>query len=51
MKRGRAEAIVEEVRAVVAKWPAYAEQAEVMKDWRKPIQSSLRLNFPGINAV
>jgi len=50
MKRGRAEAIVEEVRAVVAKWPAYAEQAEVLKDWRKPIQSSLRLNFPGINA-
>jgi serine/threonine-protein kinase HipA len=49
MKRGRAEAIVEEVRAVVAKWPAYAEQAEVLKDWRKQIQSSLRLNFTGIN--
>ncbi len=31
MKRGRAEAIVEEVRAAVAKWPDYAEQAQVMK--------------------
>jgi nucleotidyltransferase AbiEii toxin of type IV toxin-antitoxin system len=51
MKRGRAEAIVEEVRAIVAKWPAYAEQAEVMKDWRKQIQSSLRLNLPGINGA
>jgi serine/threonine-protein kinase HipA len=28
MKRGRAEAIVEEVRAAVAQWPAYAEQAQ-----------------------
>jgi phosphoserine phosphatase len=30
MKRGRAEAIVEEVRAAVTKWPDYAEQAQVM---------------------
>ena len=46
MKRGRAEAIVEEVRAAVAKWPDYAEQALVMKDWRKQIQRALRLEFP-----
>jgi len=46
MKRGRAEAIVEEVRAAVAKWPDYAEQAQVMIDWREQIQRSLRLKFP-----
>jgi len=46
MKRGRAEAIVEEVRAAVAKWPDYAEQAQVMSDWRKQIQSNHRLAFP-----
>jgi len=46
MKRGRAEAIVEEVRAAVAKWPDYAEQANVMDEWRKQIQCHLRLDFP-----
>jgi serine/threonine-protein kinase HipA len=45
MKRGRAEAIVEEVRAAVAKWPAYAEQAQVMKEWRQQIQRNLRLDL------
>ncbi len=51
MKRGRAEAMVEEVRAAVAKWPDYAEQAQVMNDWRKQIQSHLRLDLPAINVV
>ena len=37
MKRGRAEAIIEEVRAAVSKWPDYAEQAQVTNDWRKKI--------------
>jgi serine/threonine-protein kinase HipA len=46
MKRGRAEAIVEEVRASVAKWPDYAEQANVINDWRKEIQNNFRLNLP-----
>ncbi|HUA38214.1 MAG TPA: HipA domain-containing protein [Candidatus Sulfopaludibacter sp.] len=46
MKRGRAEAIVEEVRAAVAKWPDYAERAQVMNNWRKQIQHNLRLNLP-----
>jgi len=46
MKRGRAEAIVEEVRAAVAKWPDYAEQAQVLIDWRKQIQRHHRLDFP-----
>jgi serine/threonine-protein kinase HipA len=45
MKRGRAEAIVEEVRAAVSKWPDYAEQAQVMKDRRKQIQQALRLDL------
>ena len=45
MKRGRAETIVEEVRAAVAKWPDYAEQAQVVNTWRKQIQQSFRLDF------
>ncbi len=46
MKRGRAESIVEEVRAAVLKWPDYAEQAQVMGDWRKQIRHHHRLEFP-----
>ena len=46
MKRGRAEAIVEQVRTAVAKWPEFAEQAQVMDAWRKVIQSNLRLDLP-----
>ena len=46
MKRGRAEAIVEEVRAAIIKWPEYAEQAQVMKSWRQQIQRNLRLDLP-----
>jgi len=45
MKRGRAEAIVEQVRAVVAKWPDFAEQAQVMDAWRKVIKRNLHLNL------
>jgi serine/threonine-protein kinase HipA len=46
MKRGRVEVIVEEVRAAVAKWPHFAEQANVMDEWRKQIQRHLRLDLP-----
>ncbi len=46
MKRGRAEAIMEEVRAAVARWPDYAEQAQVANEWRKQIQRNHRLEFP-----
>ena len=46
MKRGRAEAIVEEVHAAVSKWSDFAEQAQVLNIWRKPIQKKLRLEFP-----
>jgi serine/threonine-protein kinase HipA len=46
MKRGRAEAIVDEVIAAVAKWPDYAAQAGVEETWREQIQHSLRLTLP-----
>ena len=46
MKRGRAEAIVEQVRAAVAKWPEFAEQAQVMDAWRKVIKRNLRMDLP-----
>jgi len=46
MKRGRAEAIVEEVRAAVAKWPEYAGRAQVPANWRKQIQGAHRLKIP-----
>ena len=45
MKRGRAEAIVEEVSAAVSKWPDFAEQAQVANNWRKQIQKNLRLDL------
>ncbi len=46
MKRGRAEAIVDEVRAAVSRWPDYAEQARVAEEWRRQIQRSHHLEFP-----
>ena len=45
MKRGRAESIVEEIRAAVAKWPDYAAQAQVTSARRKEIQHNHRLNI------
>ena len=46
MKRGRAETIVEEVRAAVAQWPDYAAKARVAESWREQIQRNLRLTLP-----
>ncbi len=46
MKRGRAETILEEVRAAVARWPEFAAQAQVPDSWREQIQSTLRLALP-----
>jgi serine/threonine-protein kinase HipA len=43
MKRGRAEAIVGEVRSVVSRWPDYADAAGVTGDWRDKIVRTLRL--------
>lgn len=47
MKRGRAEAIVEEVRAAVLNWTVYAERAQVRENWRDQIQRNLRFELPG----
>jgi serine/threonine-protein kinase HipA len=47
MKRGRAEAIIAEVRSVVAGWPDFADQAGVSAEWRDMIAGTLRLgSFP-----
>lgn len=43
MKRGRAEAILEQVRRVVSCWPEYAEEARVLAEWREKIARTLRL--------
>ena len=43
MKRGRAETIVAEVRAVVARWRDYADEARVNPAQRDKIQATLRV--------
>jgi len=43
MKRGRAEAIVDEVLGTVARWPEYAEMAGVPSAWRDQIHSNFRI--------
>lgn len=43
MKRGRAEAIVGEVQAVVSRWREYAGDAGVPAAWAEKIQHALRL--------
>lgn len=43
--RGRAETILEEVIAVVSRWPEYADAAGVTVAWRDTILATLRLNF------
>jgi serine/threonine-protein kinase HipA len=44
MKRGRAEAIIEEVRSVVRRWRDYADDSFVAPAHRDLIQSHLRIN-------
>lgn len=46
LKRGLADAILDEVRKVVSGWPEYAEQAGVTPERRRQIKSTLRLEFP-----
>jgi len=46
LKRGRAEAILDEVREAAGRWPDYAEQAGVRPSQRDAIGSTLRLEFP-----
>jgi len=43
MKRGRAEAIIEEVQTVVSRWADYAEQAGVPAKWQRQVEGALRL--------
>ena len=43
MKRGRAESIITEVRAVISRWREYAEEAGVAPDHRDRIWKTLRL--------
>jgi serine/threonine-protein kinase HipA len=43
LKRGRAEAIVEEVRRAVSRWSEYSDEAGVSADWRDKIARTLRL--------
>jgi len=44
MKRGRAEAILEEVQSVVSRWQDYADAAGVLPEQRDQIQSVLRVS-------
>jgi len=46
MQRGRAEAIVDEVRSTVEKWPDFAARARVLDPWREQIRQNLRLSLP-----
>ncbi|MDA8137146.1 MAG: HipA domain-containing protein [Desulfobacteraceae bacterium] len=43
LKRGRAEAIIEEVRQAVSRWPEFADLAGVPAAWRDRIYQTLRL--------
>jgi serine/threonine-protein kinase HipA len=45
MKRGRAEAIINEVQSAVAQWIEFAQAARVAGTWRQQIQENLRLNL------
>jgi serine/threonine-protein kinase HipA len=47
MPRGRAEAIIKEVRSVVSRWPDYAIKAGVSADWREKVARTLRLDLSG----
>lgn len=46
MKRGRADAIYEEVRAAVQRWPEFAAVAGVNTDWTGEIRRNLRYDLP-----
>jgi serine/threonine-protein kinase HipA len=46
MKRGRAETILEEVRAAVVRWPEFAAAARLAEKTQTQIQANHRLNLP-----
>ncbi len=45
MKRGRAEAILEETREAVARWPQFAAEAAVPEEMRERIRNAHRLEI------
>jgi serine/threonine-protein kinase HipA len=47
MKRGRAEAILEEVRSAVARWPEFAAESRVPEDQARAIGKAHRMEIPG----
>jgi serine/threonine-protein kinase HipA len=46
MKRGRAAAIIDEVKAAVRRWPEFAAEAGIADGLRDKIQRTHRLDFP-----
>jgi serine/threonine-protein kinase HipA len=46
LKRGASGAILEELCAVISRWPDYAVQAGVTDTWRAHVAENLRLNWP-----
>jgi serine/threonine-protein kinase HipA len=46
LKRGASGAILEELCAVISRWPDYAIQAGVTDTWRAHVAENLRLNWP-----
>jgi len=46
LRRGRAEALIAEVRAAVARWPEFAAQAKVREEWAAEIHRNHRLSIP-----
>jgi serine/threonine-protein kinase HipA len=51
MKRGRAEAIFEEVRSAVRRWPEFAAEAKVGAAWVEEIQRGHRLEIPNASTA
>ena len=46
MKRGRAAAILDEVRTAVTRWPEFAAPAQVADMWTQQVRQNLRLTMP-----
>lgn len=46
MKRGRVRTIIEELQAVVKRWPEFAAEARLADEWRDQIQNAHRLDSP-----
>jgi len=46
LKRGASGAILDELCAVIARWPVYADQAGVTEAWRTHVAQNLRLSWP-----